>query len=115
MWEWYRHTARALSSPRGWESAGTPPRCEHARVNLQRAAVLAVWAATVLGVVLIVALVRGPDVLAWLALALALAVVAGFVAQLAVGEQRGFVAHLSAATAGSFVLVLLGAGASFVL
>lgn len=83
-----------------------------ARLGGARAAVLAVWAATVVGVVLIVALVRGPDVLAWLALALALAVVAAFVAQLAVGEQRDFVAHLAAATTGSFVLVLLGAVAA---
>ena len=96
------HPLRPLirAAARGWDDAGMGP---------QRTAVLAVWAATVVGVVLVVALVPGSDALAALALVLALAVVAGFVAQLAAGQQRGFVAALAASTSGSFVLVLAGA------
>jgi hypothetical protein len=77
---------------------------------LRRAAVVAVWAVTLVGVVVIDVAVPGIDALAWLALALPLAVVLGIVGQLAVAEQRGFVIRLAAAAGGSFVLVLLGAG-----
>ena len=74
-----------------------------------RVAVVAVWVLTLIGVVLIDAVVPDPHALSWLALALPLAVVAGIVAQLAVAEQRGFVLRLAATACGSFVLVLLGA------
>ena len=75
----------------------------------RRAAVVAVWAATLAGVAVIVALVPGAGALTWLALALGLAVVAGMVAQLVVGEQHGFVLRLAASTSGSFLLVCAGA------
>ena len=78
-----------------------------------RAAVVAVWALTLVGVVLIDVLVPDVHALAWLALALPLAVVAGIVAQLAVAEQRGFVVRVAATASGSFVLVLLGAAVAF--
>lgn len=81
---------------------------------LSRVAVVGVWALTLIGVVVIVALVPGVDALTWLALALPLAVVAGVVAQLAVAEQRGFVVRLAATATGSLVLVLLGAAAALV-
>ena len=74
-----------------------------------RVAVVAVWALTLIGVVLIDAFVPDPHALSWLALALPIAVVAGIVAQLAVAEQRGFVVRLGATATGSFVLVLAGA------
>ena len=81
---------------------------------LSRVAVVGVWALTLIGVVVIVALVPGVDALTWLALALPLAVVAGVVAQLAVAEQRGFVVRLAATATGSLVLVLLGAAAALI-
>ena len=81
---------------------------------LSRVAVVGVWALTLIGVVVIVALVPGVDALTWLALALPLAVVAGVVGQLAVAEQRGFVVRLAATATGSLVLVLLGAAAALV-
>lgn len=71
---------------------------------------LAVWALTLIGVVVIDVRVPGVEALAWLALALPLAVVAGIVGQLAVADQRGFVVRLAAAATGSLVLVLVGAG-----
>ncbi|MGT2426134.1 hypothetical protein [Amnibacterium kyonggiense] len=74
-----------------------------------RTAVVAVWLLTLVGVVLIDALVPDVHALSWLALALPLAVVAGIVAHLAVAEQRGFVVRVAATASGSFVLVLLGA------
>ena len=63
---------------------------------------VAVWAATLVGVVLALTLATRPDVFAWLAL------IAGMVAQLAVGEQHGFVLRLATTACGSFVLVALG-------
>ena len=78
-----------------------------------RLAVIGVWALTLVGVVVIVAAVPGVEALAWLALALPLAVVVGMVGQLAVAEQHGFVLRLAAAATGSFVLVLLGAAVAF--
>ena len=81
---------------------------------LSRVAVVGVWALTLIGVVVIVALVPGVDALTWLALALPLAVVAGVVGQLAVAEQRGFVVRLAATATGSLVLVLLGAAVALV-
>jgi hypothetical protein len=83
-------------------------RWEDARVPASRVAVVAVWVLTLLGVVAILVLAPGVAALAWLALALPLAVVVGIVGQLAVAEQHGFVLRLSAAATGSFVLVLLG-------
>jgi hypothetical protein len=77
---------------------------------LSRVAVLAVWVLTLVGVVVVVALVPGAAALAWLALALPLAIVVAIAGQLAVAEQQGFVVRLSAAATGSFVLVVLGAG-----
>jgi len=74
-----------------------------------RVAVVAVWALTLVGVVLIDALVPDPHALSWLALALPLAVVAGMVGQLAVADQRGFVVRLAASAGGSFVLVCIAA------
>jgi hypothetical protein len=74
-----------------------------------RAAVVAVWVLTLVGVGVIDVVVPDPHALSWLALALPLAVVAGIIAQLAVAEQRGFVVRLAATAAGSFVLVLLAA------
>ena len=74
-----------------------------------RVAIVAVWALTLVGVVLIDVFVPDPHALSWLALALPLAIVAGMVAQLAVAEQQGFVRRLAATTTGSFVLVLLAA------
>ena len=74
-----------------------------------RVAVVAVWALTLVGVVLIDVLAPDPHTLSWLALALPLAIVAGIVAQLAVAEQRGFVVRLAATASGSFVLVCLAA------
>ncbi len=68
----------------------------------------AVWAVTVLGVVLALTLTTRPDVFSWLALTLTLAVVAGMVAQLVVGEQHGFVLRLAITACGSFALVALG-------
>lgn len=79
-----------------------------------RLAVVAVWVATLVGVVLIDVAVPDAQALSWLALALPLAIVAGMVAQLAVAEQRGFVVRLAATASGSFVLVLLGALAALV-
>ena len=76
---------------------------------LSRVAVIAVWALTLVGVVVVVAIVPGTAALTWLALTVPLAVVAGIVGQVAVGEQHGFVLRLSAAATGSFVIVLLGA------
>ena len=81
---------------------------------LSRVAVVGVWALTLIGVVVIVALVPGVDALTWLALALPLAVVAGVVGPRAVAEQRGFVGRLAATATGSLVLVLLGAAAALV-
>jgi hypothetical protein len=81
---------------------------------LRRLAVVGVWALTLVGVVVIVALVPGVDALTWLALALPLAVVAGVVGQLAVAEQRGFVVRLAATATGSLVLVLLGAAVALI-
>ena len=76
---------------------------------LARLAVVAVWALTLVGVVLIDVLTPSAQTLSWLALALPLAIVAGIVAQLAAAEQRGFFVRLAATVSGSFVLVLLGA------
>lgn len=70
---------------------------------------VAVWVLTVIGVTVIDVRVPGVEALAWLALALPLAVVVGIVAQLAVADQRGFVMRLAAAATGSFILVLVGA------
>lgn len=75
----------------------------------ERAAVAAVWVATAIGVIAVVALDPGPAASIRLALALALSVVVGIVAQLAVGQQRGFVVRLAASTAGSFLIVCAGA------
>lgn len=80
-----------------------------------RAAVVAVWALTLIGVVLIDVVVPDAQALSWLALALPLAVVAGMIGQLAVAEQRGFVVRLAATACGSFALVLLGALAAVAL
>lgn len=77
-----------------------------------RIAVVAVWALTLVGVVLIDVAVPDADALSWLALALPLAIVAGIVGQLAAAEQRGFVVRLAATASGSFVLVVLGAVAA---
>jgi hypothetical protein len=78
-------------------------------VPAARVAVVAVWALTLVGVVLIDVAAPDAHALTWLALALPLAVVAGIIAQLAVAEQRGFVVRLAATASGSFVLVLIGA------
>ncbi len=78
-------------------------------MSSSRVAVLAVWLLTLIGVVLIDVLVPDAHALAWLALALPLAIVAGIIGQLAVAEQRGFVVRLAATATGSFVLVLVGA------
>ena len=51
-----------------------------------RVAVVAVWALTLVGVVLIDVAAPDAHALTWLALALPLAVVAGIIAQLAVAE-----------------------------
>lgn len=74
-----------------------------------RIAVVAVWALTLVGVVLIDVQVPDAEALSWLALALPLAIVAGMIGQLAVAEQRGFVVRLAATASGSLVLVVLGA------
>lgn len=79
-------------------------------VTSSRIAVLAVWLLTLIGVVVIDVGVPGTDALAWLALALPLAVVAGIIVLLAVAEQHGFVLRLAAVASGSFVLVAIGAG-----
>lgn len=70
-----------------------------------RAAVAAVWAATAVGVVAVLALAPAAARPVWLALAVGLSVVAGMAAQLAVAEQRGFVLRLAASVTGSFVLI----------
>lgn len=72
-------------------------------------AVAAVWAGTLVAVVLIAAAVPEPTVWTGLTLAGALAVVVGMIVQLAVGEQDGFVQRLVATACGSFALVLLAA------
>lgn len=79
---------------------------------VRRIAVVVVWLLTAIGVVLVDVLVPGADAYAWLALALALSVIAGIVAQLRVAEQHGFVVRLAATAVGSFVLVSIGAFAA---
>jgi hypothetical protein len=78
-------------------------------VSSARVAVIAVWALTLVGVVLTDLLAPDAHALSWLALALPLAIVVGIVAQLAVAEQKGFVVRLGATATGSFVIVLVGA------
>jgi hypothetical protein len=70
---------------------------------------------TLVGAVVTVALVHGPQAFAWLALVLALSVVVGFVAQIAVGEQQGFVVRSAATSTGSLGIVALGALAATLL
>jgi hypothetical protein len=84
-------------------------------VPARTAAVLAVQLLTLIGAVVAVAVSRGPEVFAWLALVLALSVVVGFVAQIAVGEQQGFVVRSAATTTGSLGIVALGALAATLL
>ena len=68
---------------------------------LSRVAVVGVWALTLIGVVRRSSRsCPASQALAWLALALPLAVVAGIVGQLAVAEQRGFVVRLAATATG---------------
>ena len=76
-------------------------------MSAARVAVVAVWVATLIGVVLIDVFAPAARALSWLALELPLAIVAGIVGQLAVAEQRGFVVRLAAAATGSFVLVAI--------
>ena len=76
---------------------------------LARLAVVAVWALTLVGVVLIDVLTPSAQTLSWLALALPLAIVAGIVAQLAAAGQRGVVGRRAGTVSGSLVLVRLGA------
>jgi len=72
-------------------------------------AVAAVWAGTLVAVVVIALAVPGSAVWAGLTLAGAVSVVVGIVVQLAVGEQDGFVERLVATACGAFVLVLVAA------
>ncbi|MGN6744277.1 MAG: hypothetical protein ACTHJL_13430 [Amnibacterium sp.] len=72
-------------------------------------AVAAVWAGTLLAVVIITVAVPGATVWTGLTLAGALSVVVGMVVQLAVGEQDGFVQRMVWTACGSFALVLLAA------
>jgi hypothetical protein len=72
-------------------------------------AVAAVWAGTLIAVLLIALAVPEPTVWTGLTLAGALSVVIGMIVQLAVGEQDGFVQRLVWTACGSFALVLLAA------
>jgi hypothetical protein len=76
-------------------------------MDAKRWAVAAVWAATLVAGVLIAVTVHGPFVYAALALATAVALVAGMIVQLAVGEQTGFVGRFIASATGSFGVLLL--------
>jgi hypothetical protein len=76
-------------------------------MDAKRGAVAAVWVGTLAAGVLIAVTVPGPFVYAALALATAVALVAGMIVQLMVGEQAGFVSRFIASATGSFGVLLL--------
>lgn len=78
-------------------------------MDVGRVAVAGTWAAAVVGVVVVLALVPGSEALLWLALTAGLAVAVGMAGQLVGADRSGFVARLAAASAGSFVVVAVGA------
>jgi hypothetical protein len=69
--------------------------------------IVSVWAATVIGAVLIGALAGENVYLGWLGIAMAGSVLVAMCVQLATQEKRGFVVRMGASVAGSFVILVI--------